>query len=115
MAAYAIGYLFEELKNKHSQLPQVIDYLKEVEQDIIDNYEQFKSEPKTSEADPLSAVQELARKQAWRKYEVNVLVDNSELKGAPVILEFNPTFNNLFGRIEKEAQFGALYTDFTMI
>jgi lon-related putative ATP-dependent protease len=42
-------------------------------------------------------------------------VDNSELKGAPVILELNPTFNNLFGRIEKEAQFGALYTDFTMI
>jgi len=42
-------------------------------------------------------------------------VDNSGVKGAPVILEFNPTFNNLLGRIEKEAQFGALSTDFTMI
>jgi lon-related putative ATP-dependent protease len=43
------------------------------------------------------------------------LVDNSELKGAPVVMELNPTYNNLFGRIEKEAQFGALLTDFTMI
>jgi len=115
VAAYAIGHLFEELRNRYSELPQVIGYLKEVEQDIIDNFEQFKSEPKASEADPVSAAQEMVRKQAWRKYEVNVLVDNSEVRGAPVILEFNPTFNNLFGRIEKEAQFGALYTDATMI
>lgn len=115
VANYSIGYLFNELKNKYSQLEQVVDYLNEVEQDIIDNFEQFRSEPKASEADPIAAMQGAIRKQAFRKYEVNVLVDNSELKGAPVILELNPTFNNLFGRIEKEAQFGALYTDFTMI
>jgi len=115
VASYSISYLFGELKNKYSQLPQVVDYLKEVEQDIVENFEQFKSEPKTSESEPMAAMQGLIRKQALRNYEVNVIVDNSELKGAPVILEFNPTFNNLFGRIEKEAQFGALYTDFTMI
>jgi len=42
-------------------------------------------------------------------------VDNSDLRGAPVIMELNPTYQNLFGRIEKEAQFGVLTTDFTMI
>jgi len=115
VARYSISHLFEGLKNKYSQLPQVVDYLTKVEQDVIENFAQFKSEPRPSESDPLSAMQALTRKQAFRKYEVNVLVDNSELKGAPVILELNPTFNNLFGRIEKEAQFGALYTDFTMI
>ena len=115
VVSYSISHLFEKLKNKYGELPQVVDYLKEVEQDIIENFEQFKAEPKTSEGDPLAAMRELARKQAFRKYEVNVLIDNSELKGAPVILELNPTFSNLFGRIEKEAQFGALYTDFTMI
>ncbi|MGC9325989.1 MAG: Lon protease family protein, partial [Desulfomonilia bacterium] len=51
----------------------------------------------------------------FRKYSVNVVVDNSHLDGAPIITELNPTYNNLFGRIEKEAQFGALFTDFTMI
>ncbi len=115
VARYSIGHLFEELKNKYQELPQVIEYLREVEEDVIENFEQFKSEPKPQEQDPMAVLQGITRKQAFRKYEVNVLVDNSELKGAPVILELNPTFNNLFGRIEKEAQFGALYTDFTMI
>ena len=46
---------------------------------------------------------------------VNILVDNSKLNGAPVVIDQNPTHQNLFGRIEKEAQFGVLSTDFTMI
>jgi len=113
VASYAIGYLFQELREKYKALVQVVAFLKEVEQDIIENYEQFKTEQKQNNTpDPWTA---LAQKQVLSKYEVNVLVDNSGTKGAPVILELNPTFNNLFGRIEKEAQFGALYTDFTMI
>ncbi len=115
VARYSIGHLFEELRNKYSQLPQVVDYLNEVEQDIVENFEQFKTEPPSPDSNAMAAIQGLARKQSLRKYEVNVLVDNSELKGAPVILELNPTFSNLLGRIEKEAQFGALYTDFSMI
>jgi len=115
VASYSISHLFEELKDKHRQLPQVVDYLTDIEQDIIENHEQFRSEPKASDSDPVAAMQGQVWKQAFKKYEVNVLVDNSALKGAPVILELNPIFNNLFGRIEKEAQFGALYTDFTMI
>jgi lon-related putative ATP-dependent protease len=112
---FAIGHIFEELKTKYGKLPQVITYLAEVEQDIIDNFEQFKVEPKNNVTDPMMAMQEMNRKQALTKYEVNVLVDNSGLKGAPVILELNPTFTNLLGRIEKDSQFGALFTDFTMI
>jgi lon-related putative ATP-dependent protease len=51
----------------------------------------------------------------FRKYDVNVLIDNSETKGAPVIIESNPSYPNLFGSIERQAYFGALFTDFTMI
>jgi lon-related putative ATP-dependent protease len=115
VASYSIKHLFTKLREKYAELPQVVDYLKEVEQDIVANFEQFREEPKGREGDPMAAMREMAQKQALRKYEVNLLVDNSELKGAPVVLELNPTFNNLFGRIEKEAQFGALSTDFTMI
>jgi lon-related putative ATP-dependent protease len=115
VAGYSIRHLFAKLREKYAELPQVVDYLKEVEQDIVANFEQFREEPKGQEGDPMAAMREMAQKQALRKYEVNLLVDNSELKGAPVVLELNPTFNNLFGRIEKEAQFGALSTDFTMI
>ncbi|MCZ2157225.1 MAG: AAA family ATPase, partial [Bryobacterales bacterium] len=50
-----------------------------------------------------------------KKYQVNVIVDNAGLQGAPVIVEMNPTYSNLFGRIEQEARFGALTTDFTLV
>ncbi len=55
------------------------------------------------------------REDPYKKYEVNVVIDNSETKGAPVIMETNPTYPNLLGKTEKEAQFGALTTDFSMI
>lgn len=49
------------------------------------------------------------------KYRINVLIDNSRVKGAAVVHEMNPTYNNLFGRIEKKSYQGYLYTDYTMI
>jgi predicted ATP-dependent protease len=55
------------------------------------------------------------KEEPFKKYEVNVIIDNSSSTGAPVIMENNPTYHNLLGRTEKEAQFGALTTDFTMI
>ena len=115
VVSYSIGHLFKELEEKYSQISEVVNYIKEVEQDIVENFEQFRLESQVAEAEPSFPVRELAKRQALKKYEVNILVDNSGQKGAPVVLELNPTFNNLFGRIEKEAQYGALYTDFTMI
>ena len=55
------------------------------------------------------------KEEPYKKYEVNVVIDNSESTGAPVVVETNPTYHNLLGRTEKEAQFGALTTDFSMI
>ncbi len=115
VADYAISFLFDELNRKYGEYPKITGYLNAVRKDSTENLELFQAQPKPSEGEPMAVMQSLAQTQAMRRYEVNVLVDNAELKGAPVVLEFNPTFNNLFGRIEKEAQFGALYTDFTMI
>ncbi len=113
VALYAVGHLVNELMEKYEDLPEVVAYLKEVRDDIVENLSQFRQEAEAQPASPLPVPG--ARELPFRKYEVNVVVDNSELKGAPVVMEINPTYNNLFGRIEKEAQFGALVTDFTMI
>ena len=102
----------EELTRKYGENPDVAEYLKSVEKDIIENMNLFRS---PSEPDPANPFARMAAIQTFRKYEVNVLVDNSHLKGAPVIIETNPTFNNLVGRLEKEAYFGAVSGDFTMI
>jgi len=112
VALYAMGHLVTGLLEKYEGLPQVAAYIEEVRDDILQNLSLFLEEPKAPQLPfPVPWMKELR----LRKYEVNVVVDNSELKGAPVVIEFNPTHKNLFGRIEKEAQFGALITDFTMI
>jgi lon-related putative ATP-dependent protease len=113
VAHYAIDNLVADLVEKYKELPEVGNYLKEVQTDILDNLSQFMKEPENQPQTPFSIP--FMKESPFRKYEVNVVVDNSDVKGAPVIRESNPTYQNLFGRIESEAQFGALVTDFTMI
>jgi len=100
------------LAESYKSFPDVAAYLKNVQEDILNNVVQFiKAPEETKQPFPLTWM----RERTFRKYEVTVAVDNSEVKGAPVVIANNPTYPNLFGRIEKEAQFGALVTDFTMI
>jgi len=110
---YTVDQPIRELIEKYKDLPEVVAYLEEIKDDIVQNLSQFR---KQAEGQPVSPFPVPGTGDLpFRKYEVNVVVDNSELEGAPVVMELNPTYNNLFGRIEKEAQFGALVTDFTMI
>jgi lon-related putative ATP-dependent protease len=113
VALYAIGHLMADLTDKYKDVPDVAAYLKDVQNDILDNLPQFVKGPE----EPLQTPFPIPWMKAdpFRKYDVNVVVDNSEVKGAPVVMESNPTYLNLFGRIENEAQFGALVTDFSMI
>jgi lon-related putative ATP-dependent protease len=113
VALYAIGHLVDDLMEKYKDAPGVTAYLKDVQNDILDNLTLFlkRGEPQQQLPFPVPWMKE----EPFKKYEVNVIVDNSNVKGAPVVTESNPTHQNLFGRTEKEAQFGALITDFTMI
>lgn len=113
IALYAVGPSVNELSEKYKDFPEVVAYLKEVQDDMVENLSQFRKEAEAQPILPFAVPG--AAELPFRKYEVNVVVDNSGLEGTPVIMELNPTYNNLFGRIEKEAQFGALITDFTMI
>jgi len=110
---YAVGHLIEDLIEKYKKFPDVKQYLGEVQNDILENLSIFITEPKAPPQIPVPIpwMKELP----FKKYEVNIITDNSDSQGAPVVTELNPTHQNLFGRIEKEAQFGVLTTDFTMI
>ena len=113
IALYAIGHMIADLVEKYKDLAGVTAYLKDVQNDMIEHYEQFIAKPGVEATMPLAAP--WLRELPLRKYEVNVIADCSALKGAPVVMELNPTYTNLFGRIEKEAVFGALTTDFTLV
>jgi lon-related putative ATP-dependent protease len=113
VALYALSHLLDDLKRKYQGLPEVLAYLDEVRDNILDNANQFRADPKEQAAPAF--LLPTTKERLFSKYSINVLVDNSSTKGAPVVMELNPTYNNLLGRIENEAQFGTLTTDFSLI
>jgi lon-related putative ATP-dependent protease len=110
VALYVVGHHMEELREKYKDLPQVMDYLKDVQEDILRNIDDLKRRPGAPSPFPFPTPEP-----SFTQYQVNVFVDHSETKGAPVVMEVNPTYPNLFGAVERRAQFGALVTDFTLI
>ncbi len=112
---FVVGGLLDDLMEDYEDLPDVVHYLQQVKQNILENLDSFKGAPAAGEE--FMPPGEAARQTEllFRKYQVNLLVDNCDRQGAPVVLELNPGYHNLIGRIEKESQFGTLTTDFTMI
>ncbi|MDK2811904.1 MAG: hypothetical protein PWQ78_114 [Petrotoga sp.] len=103
-AAFSLAKLFEPLEKKYLKYSDVFEYLQNLKEDIASHLSQLTSEN-----------QNLITYLKEKRYNVNIIVDNSYLQGAPVIEEDNPTFSNLVGRIEYYSQMGLLQTDFTMI
>ncbi|MBO8092812.1 MAG: AAA family ATPase [Prosthecochloris sp.] len=118
VAGFAIKPLLGEIASRHNALEPVQTYLERVEQDIIDNFEQFlQKDDEMQEMLPFQASSAFRgrKSHAFHRYRINVLVDNSSTEGAPVIFEDKPSCQNLLGDIEHMSQMGTLVTDFTLI
>ena len=103
---------FVQLKARYEGLDKVISFLDAVKNDIVENLETFKNGGAAKKSPfPFPVPQA----DPFKKYSVNVLVDNAKTEGAPVIVEQNATYPNLFGTIERRVQMGVAVTDFTMI
>jgi lon-related putative ATP-dependent protease len=113
VASYALSGLIEELRTSYGDLPEISSHLDDLRDDMLANLAQIRANPKEEPEPPFGGLK--AQEIRLRRYEANLLVDNGELTGAPVVIELNPTYLNLFGRIEQEAQFGTLVTDSTLI
>jgi lon-related putative ATP-dependent protease len=102
--------IIQELKNKYIELPRVLKYLSSVQKDVIDHVDDIiKSDESTS---LFFFAQESP---VLLKYQVNLLVDNSKRKGAPILFEENPSYSNLICQVEHVPQLGTLVTNFTLI
>jgi lon-related putative ATP-dependent protease len=118
VAQYAVSHGLEDVRAAFADHAECLKYLDDVQKELIDNIDVF------IESDEAVAQRALAgpipdgaarRSEALRRYSVNVVVDNSKTRGAPVVREDNPLLPHLVGRVEHRAQFGALFTDFTLI
>jgi len=113
MTKKAVDNSIDELKRKYQEYTKVVGYLDSVEEDIIDNSQDFLIAAQNN----LIAMGMKSAKESgiFNRYSVNVLVSHKDGDGAPIIYENNPTYTNLFGEVEHIAQMGTLLTDFNLI
>ena len=107
---HAVSVQLADLKKKYQSMPRVADYLDDVQENIIQNAQDFQE----SETPSLPFIGRDSE-QLYSQYEVNLVVDNAGAERAPVIYEANPNYPNIIGRIEHKAEMGTLVTDFRLV
>ena len=120
---FAVDHLVDALKETWADHAPVLRYLEAVREDVVENAADFLPSDSDKEKQVFTSQRPgLAGSGSFRRYQVNVLVDNTELAdpdhdpaGAPVVEEDHPTQPNLVGRVEHLSQFGNLVTDFNLI
>jgi lon-related putative ATP-dependent protease len=112
VAALAVNHSIRDLKEKYAKHPQVLEYLEDVDDDILEHVRDFM--PHREQA-PLPFLESYQEANPFKRYHVNLIISNGENKKAPIVLEDHPNYANLLGRCDHQAYMGALVTDFTMI
>ena len=118
VVGFSIAPLLDELRQKYADVAAVAAHLDAVQADIIANFDAFLQDEESAGRQLLGAALGIAsteRRVSLSRYEVNVVVDNGQTEGAPVIFLDQPRYQDLVGRVEHVAQMGALVTDFTLI
>lgn len=105
VADQAIGGLLDEVQGEYSAFPGIGRWLVELRNDILDHLDLFQAREEEAQIEESAA----------ERYAVNLLVDNTDNPHPQVLLEPNPTYENLFGTMEYRAINGTLETDFTLI
>jgi lon-related putative ATP-dependent protease len=108
----AVGHIIEELKERYTDLLNVLAFLDEAMRDVIESSEELREQPK-SDGDMSGVL--VSGSISLARYQVNLLVDTGTAKAAPVVFEDNPIYPNLVGRVDSVAHMGTLVTNFTMI
>ena len=102
------------LKSKYKRNKKINQFLNDVKQDVLKNVPVFLEDDSSKQAQPQQGP--TAKKpDPSLNYRVNLFIDNSNLEGAPVIMDSNYSYHNIFGSLEYENYYGALKTDHTML
>ncbi len=94
---------------------QIFQYLEATRAHILENLLDFAEDDDDSSEEDQPVHYAFDSKEKFKKYQINVFVDNTNTKGAPVVIETNPTYYNLFGKVEKNVEHGMFLTDHSMV
>ncbi len=115
---FVVSSAMSPLLKEYEKNVEIIEYLNEVKAHILEHLMDFVTDKDTEageEEEEAPAAHHLRKGDSYLPYRVNVFVDNTDSRGAPIIIETNPTYYNLFGKIEKNIEYGIYTTDFKMI
>ncbi len=114
LAEHAVHHLLEELREKYAPIARIVEHLGRLQEDVVAHVDLFR--PREAGPPSMPGEQPLdGDHAALRRYQVNVLVDHRSSRGAPVVYEPHPTYQNLVGRIEHRQWMGTLTTDFLLV
>jgi hypothetical protein len=109
-AAYATRHVLEDLRACYRDQPAVLDHLEAMQADITAHADDFRKGKESEPAPSSLAARVPGADKFLVRYQINVLVNNRQLKGAPVVVETSPTYHNLTGRIEHQATWAGVVT-----
>lgn len=117
VALLTVNIHINNVKSNYKRNKKINTFLDNVKKDILKNINTFMMPEGSNDAKQQVPLQMKAMQnnEPWLNYRVNLFIDNSHLEGAPVIMDSNYTFQNIFGKLEYENQYGIMKTDFTMI
>ena len=117
VAEFAVAGPFGAVVKTYAEHPELVQFLNELREFSVEHVDIFRDGAAVpQQGNPVQEVARAAReREVLLPFVVNVFVDNSQSKGPPIILENNPTFSNLFGRIDRRFVLGGYLTDHTLL
>ena len=114
VALLTVNVHINYIKSKYKRNKKINTFLNDIKSDILKNIDYFIADDNNKNDKTLPGPKPEPQK-PWLNYRVNLFIDNSEKKGAPVIMDSTYSYHNIFGKLEYENYYGSLKTDYTML
>ena len=118
-AEHRVADIFRPTVNAYENVPEVDHYLRHLADNVLDHLNLFKDDEAvpSQTAPPMGSAPPSGSGPGnpFLAFEINLLVDNSDVVTSPIVVEPNPNWGNLFGRIERRATMGTYFSDHSML
>ncbi|MFP6636265.1 MAG: ATP-binding protein [Dehalococcoidia bacterium] len=118
-AEHRVADIFRPTVNAYENVPEVNHYLRHLADNVLDHLNMFKDDEAvpSQTAPPMDSAPPSGSGPGnpFLAFEINLLVDNSDVVTSPIVVEPNPNWGNLFGRIERRATMGTYFSDHSML
>ncbi|BEP28281.1 Lon protease family protein [Helicovermis profundi] len=115
MGRKVVSFHLMNIREKYKDNKNISLYFDYLTDDIVDHLDKFKGEEEEPENPALAMIAPKSKKIFFNRYKINLFVDNSEKKHAPVVFASNPSYYNILGSIEYRNEYGVMKTDFMQI